>query len=89
MEDHPFDWSRSLRAALLVISLLGILTLPLTHAAAEEEPQPLGDGPLENLHTIGPPLTALRAKLADPRWLTTRSSDYGIWLRLMTCHPLR
>ena len=76
MEDQRLTRSGSVRiSAGLIASLLGMLMLPLTHAAAQAPTAqaPVAQAPvddqLEHLHTIGPPLTALRTKLADPRWL--------------------
>jgi mono/diheme cytochrome c family protein len=74
MKNHRFTCSRKLGGALWAIGLLSVLVLPLTPAAAADAVPARADDARESLHAIGPPLTTLPAKLADPKWLDT-------WLR--------
>jgi cytochrome c len=62
--------------ALLGITVLGVLALPVSSGVASENPAAsANDGTLGGLHLIGPPLTALRAKLVDSRWLVAWLED--------------
>jgi cytochrome c2 len=63
------EWRSWRRGALLVITLLGALLLLVSTGVASDNPPTHPGGALDSLHILGPPLTALRAKLVDPRWL--------------------
>ena len=75
IEDHRLARSHPLRGTRLIAGLLSVFLLPVSHAAAQapaaQAPavQAPADRPLEHLHAVGPPLTALRTKLVDPNWL--------------------
>jgi cytochrome c2 len=69
MTTRHFESGRWLGGTVLVIVLLSTFALPEASATAGDAAPPRGDAALEGLHTIGPPLTALPTKLADPRWL--------------------